>query len=127
MQIETAQFIFHIIKFTDQVDEKGQPVPRIGYDRSIFLGVKALEKLILSNIKVTLKQTKGKEPQILPIQEVKDITLVQSEDWSGVKDIHKSNMTKPMISALKSLWGEVATIPANISEDSIEELISIIS
>lgn len=127
MQIETAQFIFHIIKFTDQVDGDGKPVPRISYDRSIFLGVKALEKLILSNIKVTLKSVRGKEPQVLPIQEVKDITLVQSEDWSGVKNIDKSNITKPMIIALKSLWGEVTTIPTNVPEESIEEIISIVS
>jgi hypothetical protein len=126
MQEATGKLVLNVIRFTDLVTPEGLPMMRQSFSKDIFAGVKALEKLIVDNVRVVVKK-EDEEQKIQVNAPVPEGYRSTGEDWSLMESLTVDQITKPMVSALRICWKDREDIPQWATVEAIEELKTLIA
>ena len=124
---ETAKYINHIVRFTDMVDEKGNPVPRKTYPEDLFYGIASLKERMSEFVYAVLQ----KEDDIVESNVPEDIANMRKNGWVIIADnwdTEKFEITdEAEKKALKALKKERKRVPEFVTKAAMDELKNIIS
>ncbi len=124
---ETAKYINHIVRFTDMVDEKGNPVPRKTYPEDLFYGIASLKERMSEFVYAVLQ----KEDDIVESNVPADIVRMKKDGWKIVADnwvTEKFEITDEQEKkALKELKKERKRVPEFVTKEAMDELKKILA
>ena len=138
MLSSTKNLIFNVIQFSDEVDEKGNLLPRSSYKKEHLKGALEIKRKINEQIEVPFVPKDKKEEELkeedvvwIPSKAVMDVTEGEKYNLKEMRQIRNGGryknesdleLSEKAKQALKYNYKDREELPDSITEEALEEL-----